>query len=407
LLQSLRQALHRLTLLGVGPEQPGAEQRRIRVTNLTALIGLAISIAYTPQFLILGARQFWPAILVNVLAVLGYSAGLRAHVRGRLSLAAGLIVATGDIEILSSSLLLGRGAGIQYFFFVFPAVIELILPPTIRRGRWLILAISFAGFLAGQYALMSRNGLLGFPTSWQNLLHPISALTTFLTTLVVVMQFRRDTAHAEATALIEHARSESLLLNILPASISARLKDGQESIADGIPACSVLFADIVGFTELSARMQPEALVRLLNRVFSAFDDLCEKHGLEKIKTIGDAYMVASGLPTPRPDHAEAMAAMALDMRAAVAELGDGLGVRIGIHSGPVVAGVIGKRKFSYDVWGDTVNTASRMESHGLRDRIQVTGAFADLVRGNYTVAPRGTVEVKGKGSMETFWLEGR
>jgi class 3 adenylate cyclase/ligand-binding sensor domain-containing protein len=209
----------------------------------------------------------------------------------------------------------------------------------------------------------------------------------------------------------EREKSEALLLNVLPAPIAERLKGGQNLIADHFDAVTVLFADIVDFTKLSARISPVILVGLLDEIFQAFDALAEKHGLEKIKTIGDAYMVVGGLPVPRPDHAGAVAAMALDMREALAGLTVartfGLRVRIGIHTGPVVSGVIGKKKFIYDLWGDTVNTASRMESHGVPGEVQVSAATAELLRGAFVLEPRGAIQVKGKGEMEAFLVKGR
>jgi class 3 adenylate cyclase len=209
----------------------------------------------------------------------------------------------------------------------------------------------------------------------------------------------------------EHERSEALLLNVLPKPIADRLRAGVGTIADRFDQCSVLFADVVGFTELAARLKPEEAVLFLNSVFSAFDDLADRHGLEKIKTIGDSYMVVGGVPTPRNDHVSAMADMALDMLDALAGLnrehGWELTMRIGIASGPVVAGVIGQRKFAYDLWGDTVNTASRMESHGLPGAIQVTEDVYTLLRGQYLFSARGDIEVKGKGTMPTYLLTGR
>jgi class 3 adenylate cyclase len=206
----------------------------------------------------------------------------------------------------------------------------------------------------------------------------------------------------------EKARSEELLLNVLPPSIADRLKSGQSAIADGFAQVSVLFADIVGFTRMSARLQPEELVGRLNRIFSSFDDLVDKLHLEKIKTIGDAYMVAGGLHSHEYDHANAIAEMALAMRRRAAvfsrEFHDSLDIRIGIHTGPVVAGVIGKRKFIYDVWGDTVNTASRMESHSKPGNIQVTEDTYKLLQDLYDFEPRGEIEVKGKGRMRTWFL---
>ena len=208
----------------------------------------------------------------------------------------------------------------------------------------------------------------------------------------------------------EQERSERLLLNILPAAIADQLRAGVTTIAESQPDVSVLFADIVGFTPLSEALEAPALVDLLNEVFIVFDDLAEAAGLEKIKTIGDAYMVVGGLPTPRADHLEAVLGLALAMRHAITFVetphGGALQLRIGIDTGPVVAGVIGRRKFSYDVWGDTVNTASRMESHGVAGRIQVTERVARAAWQHFDFETRGSVEIKGKGAMTTFLLVG-
>ena len=209
----------------------------------------------------------------------------------------------------------------------------------------------------------------------------------------------------------ERERSDLLLLNILPEPIADRLKQHPGVIAEHFEHVTVLFADILNFTPLSARITPGEVVVLLNDVFSLFDQLAERHGLEKIKTIGDAYMVASGLPTPRCDHAHAAAAMALDMLAVLDTFNRGrsvpLQIRIGLNSGSVVAGVIGTKKFIYDLWGDTVNTASRMESHSEADTIQITRATYELVCDAFVCVPRGTLPVKGKGRMEVWHIIGQ
>ena len=209
----------------------------------------------------------------------------------------------------------------------------------------------------------------------------------------------------------ERDRAERLLLNVLPEAIANRLKLGQATIADSFGEVTVLFADIVDFTSLSARISPEQLVNMLNQVFSAFDQLAEKHGLEKIKTIGDAYMIVSGLNDPNPNQAEAVTAMALDMQTELHRLseitGIDLKVRIGIDTGPVVAGVIGTKKFIYDLWGDTVNTASRMESQGMAGRIQVTQRLYERLKGKYQFEKRGLMQVKGKGEMTTYLVVGQ
>jgi len=210
---------------------------------------------------------------------------------------------------------------------------------------------------------------------------------------------------------LEQAKSEQLLLNVLPAAIALRLKDNEHNIAESFAEVTVMFADIVGFTELSSRISATAVVEVLNDIFSAFDHLADRHGLEKIKTIGDAYMVVGGLPTPREDHAEAIANMAIDMlqeiRILSLEHSEPFSIRIGICSGPVVAGVIGLKKFIYDLWGDTVNIASRMESHGITGCIQVTTETYELLKDKYTFEKRGAIQVKGKGYMVTYLMTGK
>ena len=222
---------------------------------------------------------------------------------------------------------------------------------------------------------------------------------------------RRALDREHRLLLAERERSERLLLNVLPAPIAARLKQGEEVIADGFPEVTVLFADLVDFTRRSQDTTPERVVQVLDDLFSALDELAERHGLEKIKTVGDAYLAVGGLPEPRPDHAEAVAEMALDVREEVGRHldpgGRPLAVRIGIDTGPVVAGVIGRRKFSYDLWGDTVNVASRMESLGVSGCIQVTDRTHRRLRDRYRFERRGPVQVKGKGELVTWFLVGR
>jgi class 3 adenylate cyclase len=206
----------------------------------------------------------------------------------------------------------------------------------------------------------------------------------------------------------EKERHENLLLNILPKPIVGRLNSGETLIADRFEEVSVLFSDLVGFTEMSARITPTRLVTLLNQLFSEFDHLAQRHGVEKIKMIGDAYMAVAGVPEPRGDHADAIARMALDMRDSVARVGrmahESLDIRIGIHSGPVVAGIIGTHRFLYDVWGDTVNVASRLETTSPARQIHISQATAERLSPGFGCAPRGLVDVKGKGELQTYFL---
>jgi adenylate cyclase len=231
---------------------------------------------------------------------------------------------------------------------------------------------------------------------------------TIVFTLLAV--FAAERRAALSALRLEQAKAENLLLNILPRSIADKLKDETQPIADHFGSASILFADVAEFTPWSERLPPAEVVGYLDRLFSHFDELAERYALEKIKTIGDCYMVAAGVPTPRPDHARALALMALDMLEAmrsheeVAHLGHEL--RIGINSGPVVAGVIGRKRFLYDLWGDAVNTASRMESHGTPGRIQITRATYELLADEFECELRGTIEVKGKGEVEAWYLIG-
>lgn len=222
----------------------------------------------------------------------------------------------------------------------------------------------------------------------------------------VVIYASWQIARAETAAETEHARSDALLFNIMPEGIAERLKRAPgKVIADRYEEVSVLFADMAGFTARSSTMPPAALVGFLGQIFEEFDQLIATKGVEKIKSSGDAYMIAAGLPQPRPDHAETLAELAFDMLNVAARFE--VRLRVGIATGPVVAGVIGTRKFFYDIWGDTVNVASRMETTAEIGRIQITGETAIRLRDRFRLEPRGTVEVKGKGSMETWYLMGR
>jgi adenylate cyclase len=243
--------------------------------------------------------------------------------------------------------------------------------------------------------------------AWVNITFFCLNIAAVTSTCYLLMRYFVHQRQLATDALAqERERSETLLRNVLPVSIAERLKAGSSVIADRTADAGVLFADLVGFTPLSAGMDPDELVELLDGIFSEFDALAEQHGLEKIKTIGDAYMVASGLLDHASSHAERLAEMALGMREIV-RARPRLALRIGIDIGPVVAGVIGRRKFIYDLWGDTVNTASRMESHGVTDGIQVTERAYTRLREHYDFEDRGMLEVKGKGAMRAYLLTGR
>ncbi|MEB3283356.1 MAG: adenylate/guanylate cyclase domain-containing protein [Lyngbya sp.] len=236
-------------------------------------------------------------------------------------------------------------------------------------------------------------------------------ISAFMQMFTQIHQAITKRQQAEAALRVEKEKSERLLLNILPQTIAEQLKKEPGLIADRFEQATILFADITDFTGLASEISPTELVSLLNQIFSSFDRLAERHGLEKIKTIGDAYMVVGGLPKPREDHALAIAEMALDMQQEIYQFkrhdNQILNIRIGINTGPVVAGVIGLKKFSYDLWGDAVNIASRMESHGKVGEIQVSASTYELLKHKYVLEKRGMIQVKGRGEMITYWLKSR
>jgi adenylate cyclase len=249
-----------------------------------------------------------------------------------------------------------------------------------------------------------------FPTWFPSTMLALNIVGAGAIAFTLLASFAKQRNEALAALRVEQERSELLLMNILPRSIADRLKSAHQTIADHFDAASILFADVVDFTPLAQRLSPAEVVGILDRLFSHFDTLLERHGLEKIKTIGDCYMAAAGVPDPSPDHARRAALLALDMREAVATsaVGDGSGLelRIGINSGPVIAGVIGTKRFLYDLWGDAVNTASRMESQSTPGEIQISRATYELLKEEFVCRRRGTILVKGKGQMETWYLAG-
>lgn len=402
--------LSKWSSLGIDGQPPG-DQRRIRLTNQSALIGTVSCTSFATAYALAGFKTFFGPFLANAIAVVCLVSALAFSKRGSHTLARTLVLAPINTAVLVASMLLGGRLGFLYYLILFAAVAFLLF-----SEKEMVYRIAFA-LLSSVYAVVALV-VAPSPSEASRAITPtiattldiVAALAVIGTMCLVVHLFTGDTTRAEAHLAKEHARSESLLLNILPAPISARLKENGEAIADGFAEVTVLFADIVGFTELSQRLTPAELVEMLNRTFSAFDDLAEKHQIEKIKTIGDCYMVAAGLPERCEDHAERVAQMALGMREALERInregGYSLRLRIGIHTGPVVAGVIGKRKFIYDLWGDTVNTASRMESSGSPGEIQVTRETYEKLKSAYSLEARGIIQVKGKGEMETFLLKG-
>lgn len=314
-------------------------------------------------------------------------------------------------QIFRSAYQIGTGGG-GYMFYLTAAALFVLLIGTEHVALGVLAGVIAAGLIILLRLVAPYNPGLVSPEVqfWGSFV--TAAIINMVLLLAVMFYAFRQVARAEATAEREFQRSERLLVNILPPKVAERLKDRPEStIADAYPAASILFADMAGFTTRATDTTPEELVAFLNGVYTRLDSLVERYGLEKIKTTGDAYMVVSGVPEPLSDHAAPLAALALDIRDALAGLTDPKGravpVRIGIASGPVVAGVVGSRKFFYDVWGDAVNTASRMESTGEAGKIQVAPATRELLGERFAFEERGVVDVRGKGPMRTWWLLGQ
>jgi guanylate cyclase len=267
--------------------------------------------------------------------------------------------------------------------------------------RWFVLfAVAFLGAgIAGELS----GGLSELPRWFSTTMVALNVVVGGAVVFTLLAVFARQRQDAQD-------RAETLLLNILPRSIADKLKANPHTIADSFASASILFADVADFTPMAERVAPVRVVEMLDQLFGHFDALAERYEVEKIKTLGDCYMAAAGIPTPRPDHARTLGLLALDMLDAVRERGAvgslGFELRIGINSGPVVAGVIGRKRFLYDLWGDAVNTAGRMQTEGTPGRIQITRATYELLKHEFVCEPRGTVQVKGKGEMETWYLLG-
>jgi adenylate cyclase len=382
--------------------------RRSRILNLTALMAVFVSAGF--GFVqILSTPQLWWTGIINVVGAAIYASIPLLHRFGEL-LPPLTFIGTAYVSIFTICWFVGTGSGLQFYFLVAACLIVLQLGVD-RIFLASILAAIAAGMVITLQFLVPRD--TGAQPAWAlSLSFVVTTISACVMVVTTVWYSVREIVRAEAAMELEYERSEALLANILPSSIADRLKDPTRNIiADKYDDASVLFADIAGFTEQASDMEPDQLILFLDRLYGDFDALVDKHGLEKIKVSGDSYMVVSGVPQPRADHVEALAALALDMAEAAGLLkdsrGDALPLRIGLASGPVVAGVVGSRRFFYDVWGDAVNVASRMETTDSVGRIQVPEEVYRRLKDDFVLQERGVVQVKGKGPMRTWYLIGR
>ncbi len=392
----------RLIRIGRTPDMTATEARYVVLSNILAVLGVIFTLGFAPVLLLSGSLLY-PAL--QLVYAIGYLPTLWLNSRGYHVAATTWLLLGGHLLVVLQVCVEGGYIDVHLFFLLHAVLPFLAYAP--RHNRLMFAMSALAGV---DLMIVTTVGMpqLGPPIANLDVIRLIFHAGLFATLATCAHYARRATLIAEDALDRAHARSEELLHNILPSSIATRLKRQDGTIADGFADVTVLFADIVGFTIMSAHLPPAAVVGMLNDLFCRFDDVAGELKLEKIKTIGDCYMVAGGLPEPRTDHAVAIAEMALRMLHIVADFnertGEALHVRIGINSGPVVAGVIGKRKFIYDLWGDTVNTASRMESHGVPNAIQVSETSYQLLRDKFTMTARGPIEIKGKGPMDTWLL---
>jgi adenylate cyclase len=382
--------------------------RRARVLTITAWLAVAVSVSFVLVQILSGAWT-WQVTSINVAAATVFAMIPWLNKFGEL-VAPLTFMGAAYASIVATCWAMGTDSGSEFFFLVGACLVLLLL-----GIEHIVLASAMAAFSAGLIIalefLVPRN--TGLQPAWaQSMGFVITTVSAVVMVVVTVWFALRDTARAEAVMEAQYQRSEALLANMLPSSIAERLKEPDRSvIADKYDEASVLFADIVGFTERASSTPPADLVRFLDVLFSAFDELVDKHGLEKIKVSGDSYMVVSGVPRARSDHAMALADFAIDMADVAARLKDPHGhavpLRVGMACGPVVAGVVGSRRFFYDVWGDAVNVASRMESTDSVGRIQVPEAMYERLKNEFVLQERGQIEIKGKGRMSTWYLIGR
>jgi adenylate cyclase len=381
---------------------PRPVRRRLTIVNLMAFTVAVFSAVYVIVFAYWGVQAYMPLIIVNLLLM---GAMLLVPLAHRINdIAAALLLAGVEYVALFFFVWeLGRDSGIQINYIIAAAVAFAIAGMARFRLAVAVIAIGLALHLAAWFLFPPESAQIVADPSLLANLYVSSAVTTFgIIALIVGYAFTvADRARAEA---------DSLLANILPEAIAERLKARPgERVADSVAEASVLFSDLVGFTQLAQELGAARTVDLLDQVVTEFDRLAAAHGVEKIKTIGDGYMAVAGVSRPQDDHLLRLARMALRLPGLVARLskthGVELKIRIGIAGGPVMAGVIGADKFSYDVWGETVNLASRLESHGLPGEIQVSAAVHEVLRDGFVLEPRGPIEVKGVGRLETWLLK--
>lgn len=407
---AMKNILKALLNIGVSSQLLPSDVKHVKLVNALSVFSFFTIISTVPVLIHYFPESKW-ILLFNCLMPLFY-AGVLILNRKRQYLIARLIFNfSGFLFISWSSYQLGPDVNAHLCLILVIVTAFFVYPKREKAYQYFIITVASISFITIEAIFRFTSPPVEFSPEFLKLIGVNVNIVMLIFISGFLYYISEGYKRAEESLDLERQKSDSLLHNVLPEKIVHRLKSNPKAIADSFNQTSILFADIVNFTPLSEKIDPNDLVAMLNVIFSKFDDLAEKHGLEKIKTIGDAYMVAAGIPEKHENHAEAIAEMALDMNEDIEQLktsiGTSLRLRIGINSGPVIAGVIGKKKFIYDLWGDTVNTASRMESHGASGEIQVTEQTYNLLKDKYNFVDRGQVDIKGKGIIKTFFLKNK
>ncbi len=389
---------------------PPRIRRRLAVTNVISAMVSLMTIPYILIYIFYDWYGLLPAIIAFSPQIVLYALAPFFHRFGPTS-AALYLCSIWLIFGIGHCMFFGRESGLQFYFLPGAAASMLVFGPERLFLSACVTIVALIAFLVTEVVFVAPLDFIRVEPLFLDTLYYVTVPFAFLLIFTTSYFAFKEASQAEMALESEHEFSERLLQNILPRAVAIRLRDHHtQLVADQIPSATILFADIVDFTPRAARWEPQQVIAFLGRVFSQFDAIAGAHGLEKIKTIGDAYMVAGGLPEPKPDHEAAVALMALDLldccRRISEQVGEPVEVRIGLDTGPVVAGVIGPNKLLYDVWGDTVNTAAHMESHGMAGRIQVADCLKKRLEDRFDFELRGDIEVKGKGSMRVWFLTG-
>jgi len=403
----LKQTWNKIINIGITPALHEKDAKYVRLTNaLTVIVGIWL-FSLIPSLL-----PYYPSsqyiVFNSILFPLLWLLVLYFNHKHWYTFAKLFYSYTAMICVAANSLQAGKESDNHLFLLLISVGAFYTYPPNQLKYISRVSISALVLFVSIEIYLTNKGPIIQAPPEFFQLGRLITLVALCVLIYILTLYNYKTLHNAQDLLEIEHQKSETLLLNILPPVIADRLKASSDVIADRTNEATILFADVVGFTVLSQTMQPEKLVALLNDLFTEFDSITKAYNLEKIKTIGDAYMIAGGIPEARQDHCEAVALCALEMQSVLRrgiskDLQD-FKVRIGIHTGPVVAGVIGKSKFIYDLWGDSVNTASRMESHGAEDKIHVSKEVYLKLKDKFEFEDKREIQVKGKGLMETYFL---